>query len=191
MHIHHKTHSKNRLSQGFTLIEIIVGLVISTLAISLVATLIFPLLTRSVEPIFQIRAAEISQSVLDDVMSRRYDETTPLGGSPICSAATISCTAINALGVDAGESHRGTFDDVDDFHRFCNADNDIEDVFGDNLSLNGFTRGYTFRVCVGYDGNYNGVINQSADLNAKLITVTVTPPMQASPVTISVYRANY
>jgi len=191
MHIQHNIHSKSKLSQGFTLIEIIVGLVISTLAISLVATLIFPLLTRSVEPVFQIRAAEIAQSVLDDVMSRRYDEATPLGGSPVCSAATVSRTVINALGVDTGESHRGTFDDVDDFHRFCNADNDIQDVFGDNLSLDGFTRGYTFRVCVGYDGNYNGVINQSAELNAKLITVTVSPPMQASRVIISAYRANY
>ena len=46
-------------------------------------------------------------------------------------------------------------------------------------------------MCVGYDGNYNGVTNQAAEQNAKLITVTVTPPMQASPVVISVYRANY
>ena len=190
-HSHSFSRSKHFFSQGFTLVEIIVGLVISTLAISLVAIIIFPLLTRSVEPIFQIRAAEIAQSVLDDVMSRRYDEATPLGGSPICSAATIPCTSVASLGIDVGESHRGTFDDVDDFHHFCNADNDIEDVFGSNLSASGFTRGYTFRVCVGYDGNYNGVINQAAELNAKLITVTVTPPSQASPVVISVYRSNY
>ena len=183
--------SKILLSQGFTLIEIIIGLVLSTLSISLVATAIFPLMTRSVEPLFQIRAAEIAQSILDDVMSRRYDETTPLGGAPICSITTVPCTAIASLGVDTGESHRGTFDDVDDYHRFCNADNDIEDVFGDNLSTGGFTPGYTFRMCVGYDGNYNGVTNQAAEQNAKLITVTVTPPMQASPVVISVYRANY
>ena len=191
--IKRRTHFKSKilLSQGFTLIEIIIGLVLSTLAISLVATAIFPLMTRSVEPLFQIRAAEIAQSILDDVMSRRYDETTPLGGAPICSLATVPCTAISSLGVDAGESHRGTFDDVDDYHRFCNADNDIEDVFGDNLSTGGFTPGYSFRMCVGYDGNYNGVINQAAEQNAKLITVTVTPPMQASPVVISLYRANY
>ena len=81
--------SKILLSQGFTLIEIIIGLVLSTLAISLVATAIFPLMTRSVEPLFQIRAAEIAQSILDDVMSRRYDEATPLGGTPICSIATV------------------------------------------------------------------------------------------------------
>ena len=190
-HSHSFSCSKYFVNQGFTLIEIIVGLVISTLAISLVAIIILPLLTRSVEPIFQIRAAEIAQSVLDDVMSRRYDETTPLGGSPICSAATNPCTPVASLGIDIGESHRGTFDDVDDFHHFCNADNDIEDVFGSNLTANGFTRGYTFRICVGYDGNYNGVINQAAELNAKLITVTVTPPSQASPVDISVYRGNY
>ncbi|MGB2272436.1 MAG: type IV pilus modification PilV family protein [Pseudomonadales bacterium] len=178
-------------SLGFTLVEIIIGLVLSTLAISLVATAIFPLLTRSVEPIFQIRAAEIAHSILDDALSRRYDEASPLGGTPVCSPLTLPCTAAASLGIDAGETHRGTFDDVDDFNRFCSSDNDIEDVFGNNLSLEGFARGYTFRVCVGYDGNYNGVTNQAGELNAKLITVTVTPPMQASPVIISAYRGNY
>lgn len=180
-----------RPNLGFTLVEIIIGLVLSTLAISLVATVIFPLFTRSVEPIYQIRAAEIAQSILDDAMSRRYDETSPVGGSPVCSATTVPCTVVASLGIDSGESHRGSFDDVDDFHRFCNADNDIEDVFGNNLSVEGFTRGYTFRVCVAYDGNYNGISNQAGELNAKLITVTVTPPTQASAVVISAYRGNY
>lgn len=183
-----------RPNLGFTLVEIIIGLLLSSLAISLVATVIFPLFTRSVEPIYQIRAAEIAQSILDDAMSRRYDENSPLGGSPICSIATVSCTAVASLGADTGETDRGSFDDVDDFNRFCNSDNDIEDVFGNNLSLEGFTRGYTFRACVAYDGNYNGITNQigqAGELNAKLITIRVTPPAQSSPVVISAYRGNY
>lgn len=175
-----------RYSAGFTLVEIIVGLVISSIAVSLVATLIFPLYARSVEPIFQIRAAELAQSILDDALSRRYDEATPTGGSPPCDAA--SCTAAGALGLDGAEVNRGDFNDVDDFNIFCGPDNDAQDVNGEVIAE---LANYTVSVCVAYDGNYNGVVNEAGDTNAKLITVTVMPPVQASVVEISAYRGNY
>lgn len=183
---------KRRASFGFTLIEIIVGLVISSIAISLVATVIFPLFARSVEPVFQIRAAELAQSILDDALSRRYDEATPLGGFPACSALSIpACSSVADLGIDAGESDRGDFDDVDDFNHFCASDNAIQDAFGVDLTAADGFANFTFRVCVAYDGNYNGVVNEADEINAKLITVTVTPPVQATAIEISAYRGNY
>lgn len=186
--------NKRQASLGFTLIEIIVGMVISTIAISLVATLILPLFARSVEPVFQIRAAELAQSILDDVLSRRYDEATPLGGFPACSASTVPpCSSVAALDADAGESNRGNFDDVDDYNVFCASDNVIQDVSGVDLTdADGFAN-FMFRVCVAYDGNYNGVVNESEanEISAKLITVTVKPPVQATEIQISAYRGNY
>jgi MSHA pilin protein MshD len=177
-----------RYSAGFTLVEIIVGLVISSIAVSLVATLIFPLYARSVEPVFQIRAAELAQSILDDALSRRYDQATPAGGSPPCDAA--SCTAAGALGREGLEADRGDFNDVDDFNIFCGPDFDPQDVNGEVIAE---LDNYKVSVCVAYDGNYNGVLNEAAadEINAKLITVTVTPPVQASVVEISAYRGNY
>lgn len=184
-----------RYSAGFTLVEIIVGLVISSIAVSLVATLIFPLYARSVEPVFQIRAAELAQSILDDALSRRYDQATPIGGSPPCDAA--SCTAAGALGLDGAEINRGDFNDVDDFNLFCGTDIAAEDMIAAQ-DVNGDAiaelANYTVSVCVAYDGNYNGIVNEAGEANetnAKLITVTVTPPVQASVVEISAYRGNY
>ena len=177
--------ASRRRSRGFTLVEIIVGLVLSTVAISLVATLILPLFERSTGPVFQIRAAELAQSILDDAMSRRYDEASPVGGTPPCTVATCSAT----LGADAGEVNRGDFDDVDDFNAFCGSSNDVQDVFGNDLSA--LFNGYSFEVCVAYDGNYNGTLNEAGEIDAKVITVTVTPPIQASIVSISAYRGNY
>ena len=184
----HRHYKPRHNSLGFTLVEIIVGLVLSSIAVSLVATLIFPLFERSVGPAFQIRAAELAQSILDDALSRRYDEATPVGGSPPCSAATAPpCST--TMGFDAGESDRGDIDDVDDYNAFCASDNAVQDIFGADLS--GLFNNFSFRVCVGYDGNYNGTLNEAGELNAKLITVTVTPPQQASVVSISAYRGNY
>jgi len=121
---------------------------------------------------------------LDDAMSRRYDEESPVGGSPPCTLATCSAT----LGADAGEVDRGDFADVDDFNIFCGASNSVQDVFGDPSTL---FNGYSFEVCVAYDGNYNGTLNEAGEIDAKVITVTVTPPIQASVVSISAYRGNY
>lgn len=186
-----QTKSRNGLRQkhrGFTLVEIIVGLVLSSVAVSLVATLIFPLYERSVGPVFQIRAAELAQSILDDALSRRYDEATPLGGSPACSAITVPACSV-VMGFDAGESDRGDIDDVDDFNAFCSGNFAVQDIFGVDVSAQ--FNNYSFQVCVGYDGNYNGILNEANEMNAKLITVTVTPPQQASVVTVSAYRGNY
>lgn len=172
--------SKNN---GFTLIEIIIGLALGASALALISTLILPLFTRSVEPILQIRAAEFAQAVLDDVLSKRYAENTPVGGQPVCS----SCTAISVI--DAGEATREHFDDVDDYNAFCTPQA-IQDVFGFTLNNSDDYAGYTFSVCVGSDGNYDGTTGDGNDI-ARLITVTVNPPEPAIPVVVSAYRGNY
>jgi MSHA pilin protein MshD len=178
-----------RLS-GFTLIEIIVGLVLGTLAIAMVATLIVPLYTRSVEPILQIRAAELAQALLEDALARPFDHNTPLGGQPPCSAGgPVTCTAAGNLGPESGELDRGDFTDVDDYHRFCGGSHPIEDIEGVDLTASGVFAGYSFETCVVYDGNFDGVAD--SDMAAKLVTVTVTPPGAAAPVVASAYRGNY
>ncbi|MCH1488260.1 MAG: type II secretion system GspH family protein [Pseudomonadales bacterium] len=185
---------KRSRQAGFTLVELVVGLVISTISIAMFATLIVPLFTRSVEPLLQIRAAELAQSILEQATAYRYDENTPVGGSPPCNGlGGLSCTPSASFGTDAGEANRASFDDLDDFNAFCAADNNIQDVFGNDLTTGGSFANFSFRLCVAYDGNFNGAINEAAsgEANAKLLTVTVTPPQPASALTVSVYRSNY
>ena len=166
--------------RGFTLVEIIVGIVVGSIALSLLATLIFPLLIRSVEPIIQIRTAEYAQSIMEDVMAKRYDELTPLGGQPVCSPCSTT------LGPEAGEADRGDYNDVDDFNQFCTGTHLLQNVFGDVLDASDeYGSNYTFTVCVSYAGVIGGVDT------AKRIDIVVTPPGVATPVAISAYRGNY
>jgi len=173
---------------GFTLIEIIVGIVISGSAIAMLATLILPLFARSVEPIFYIRSAEFAQALIDDALAKPFDELTPQGGTPPCT----SCTAADSLGVEAaeGEATRDDFDDFDDYNLFCGAKFPVQDIFGVNLNATDDYANYTFTACVVYDGGYDGGADAAVS-QAKRLDVTVNPPPPALPMSFSAYRANY
>ncbi|MBT8139227.1 MAG: type II secretion system GspH family protein [Gammaproteobacteria bacterium] len=189
-----KKTNHRRHTSGFTLIEVIVGFVIGAFAIGLFTTLILPQLTRSTEPLFQVRAVELAQSILEQAAARQYDENTAVGGSPPCSSTGApACTASGSLGPDTGETNRSNFDDIDDYDAFCFADNNIQDIFGNDISASGEFARFSFRFCVNYDGNYNGTLDEAGidELRAKLLTVTVNPPRPAVPISISMYRGNY
>lgn len=169
---------------GFTLVEIIVGIVITGISLSVITTLIYPLFVRSVDPMLQVRAAEYGQAIMQDILSKPYDANAGIGGQPICSVG-LPCT--DPPGAESGEIDRGDFNDVDDYDEFCDADTDIQDVLG--VPQTAEYSSYTFRSCIDYDGDYDGVID--TDTSAKRITVTVTPPQPAVPVVITAYRGNY
>lgn len=174
------------VSYGFTLIEIVVGIVVSAIALTFLATLFFSNANRSVEPILQIRAAEFGQALMDEILSKRFDETTPLGGVPACT----TCSA--AAGFNDGES-RDEFDDVDDYNVYCAGFGDLYDAQNTNLSAPGEPfEGYQMRVCVDYDGDFDGAAD--TDINAKLITVEILLPSGAGlgdPMVFSAYRGNF
>lgn len=96
--------------RGVTLIEVVLFIVV--LAIALVAILrVFNLaVTRSVDPLIRVRAIEIAQAQLDEILSRRFDENTPVGGVPACN----STNGVTCLGITADTD----FDDVGDYHLF-------------------------------------------------------------------------
>ncbi len=173
-------------NRGFTLIEIIVGMVISAISLTMLYSLIYPQIVHSVEPMLQVRAAELGQAIVEEIIAKPYDENSPTGGVPPCSP----CTAAAAFGVDSGEAARADFDDVDDFDSYCGSPQAIEQIPG--VTPSGFA-GFRMEVCVIYDGNYDGTAD--ADEKAKRITVSVYAPARgggfASPIRFSAYRGNF
>ncbi len=173
---------------GFTLVEIVVGIVLTAFGLTLITTVFFSSPGRSVEPVLQIRAAEFGQALMDEILAKPFDENTPLGGVPACVAG--GCTAEAGFGSDAGET-RDSFDDVDDYHSYCGAGVALEDASGNPPSGGQFSN-YLMSVCVTYDGDYNGTTDTNT--NAKLITVSISPPTGAglgNPIVITAYRGNF
>lgn len=154
---------------GFSLVELVVGLVITAVALTYLSTVFFSAPERSVEPILQIRAAELGQALVDEIITKPYDENTPLGGMPHCAP----CTAAGGLGPDGGEA-RNNYDDVDDYDSYCAPAApyaNVEDALG---NVPGDFANFRMSICVSYDGDYDGVIDTND--NAKLVTVDIYPP---------------
>jgi len=171
--------------KGFTLIEIIIGIVMLSISLSIVATLIAPAEEKSADQILQVKAAELGQSLLNDISSRAFDENSDMAGGLIrCGepdATTNPCTNEANFGPDTGEGNRSLFNDVDDFHLYQNHFN------ANNQNLHQGYTNFDLLVEVTYDGLSIGLADNEA---AKKITVTVTTPL-GTAIKFATHKANF
>jgi len=179
-----------KASAGFTLLELIIGIVVFSIAMTMLSTLIMPLAQRSTEPVFQIRATKLANALLNEIGAKPYDEQSkPWLGLGRCDEA-IDCTLAGALGPDLVGStpeSRDLFDDVDDYHGLSI---DGQHLFsGDQYGDLYFD--YQLQVTVFYDGDFDG--EKDSDINsraAKLVQVAVTTPSNET-LEFAIYRSNY
>lgn len=157
-------------SRGATLLELIVFLVIIGVALTAFLNIFTQSQAGAVDPLIRVRALELAQSQIDEVLARRFDENTPIGGVPACNA--IGGATCLGIAPEAG------FDDVGDFHNFS-----------DSVSY----PGYTIQIAVTEAGSDLGLPSND---QARLIRVSVTtPPTSTSGVsdtiTLSAYKVNF
>ena len=161
-----------RRQRGFSLVELIVFIVVVSIAMVAIIAVFNQSVVNSVDPVLRIQMSELAQSQLDEILARKYDEATPSGSVPACGSAETGAVPCAGIGLDAGESLTAevSLDDVDDFHGYS------------DTPYSGFTRSVS-------------VILAGADLGipmdqAKRITVTVTAPGNQQ-LSLSTYRVNF
>ena len=165
---------------GFTLVELVVGMVVMAIALTLLSVTFFSSRGRAIDPMMQARAAEFGQALMEEILSKRFDENSPIGGQPPC---TINCTTEANFGADGAET-RKTFNDVDDYNKYCDKQYPLEDIEGNPVAA--FDDRFTMRVCVTYAP---GLTN-----NLKRIEINMYPPGVGgtqSPITLVAYRGNF
>lgn len=166
---------------GFTLVELVVTMVVISVAVLGISQALAFALSRQSDGLWQAKAVALAQSYVDEIVSRRYDEASPVGGVPPCAPAAIACTPV---GPD-GESRSG-FDDVDDYDGLD--EQPPLDVEGNPRSE---YAGYRVQVSVAYvDAAQASALGLDDTSDAKLITVSVTPPGQAT-LAFPIVRGNY
>ncbi|WP_432460151.1 type IV pilus modification PilV family protein [Agarivorans sp. QJM3NY_25] len=170
--------------RGFTLIELVVGMVVMAIALVVISSFMAPLARRSIDPVYQIRAAELGSSLMNEILTKSFDQRSDHTGGGLwrcgeASAPTASqiCTTRANYGPD-GES-RAQYNDVDDYvtdGRYITIDDslgvDLADVY----------RHYSYRVAI--DSSEHGQ-NQ-----AKRIDLWVRAPNSVD-YAFSAYRWNY
>jgi MSHA pilin protein MshD len=178
---------------GFTLVELVTGIVVLAIALSLFLAFLVPLSVRSVDPIFQVRAAELGQAYMNEIMSKSFDEESSRDGTGLrCNEVGESpCRTIDP---NSTVGNRLVFDDIDDYNninvtggQLLNSSNQaILRSDGRNLY-----EGFSVSVTTFYDDDFDGV-NDGASVigNVKLVTLTVTTP-NAEQISFSAYKTNY
>lgn len=168
--------------RGFTLVEIIVGIVVLAIALTLITSIILPAARQSVTPVYQVRAAELGQAMLNEILSKSFDEQSDRqGGQVRCGEEGVNCTDSSNFGPD--NEDRDRFDDVDDYHQLTS----IESALGEDLS-NRYPN-YTVLVDVCYSDS-SGTCGNQPDPLFKRILVTVTTP-EGQNFDFSAVRGNF
>lgn len=195
---------------GLTLIEMIATIVILSIALAGVTFSVQNAVGRSGQELIQLRAVELAQSYLDEILGKRFDENSANNGIPPCRSApnprvcTVEGPATFGFNyttpVEPGESSRGRLDDVDDYNGMDEGDGGdrpLQDAEGstrvgyDNFRIQIAVR-YTDSGAGGAEENLGApshILNY--DYDAKLITVTVTYRGLSEGFVFSAYKANF
>ena len=168
--------SRKQGQQGVTLVELVISIVIISIAMVAVLSSFGLSISRSADPLWQNKSLKLAQLYLDEILAKSYDHASPLGGVP--HVASPSCAG---LGAETGET-RATFNDVDDYNGLVDAP--PVSLIG---ALDASYARYAVSVTVSCDGTDVGA---SGNSHAKKILVQVTPPDQ-SPIAFAAYKGNF
>lgn len=116
-----------------------------------------------------ISATGIAQGMIDNILTRAYDEKTVSTG--VSSASSLS--SVGSLGADAGETNAYKFDDIDDFKNYSAVDSSTR------LS------NYNILVDVYYVVNLNPENKSLTPTFAKRIDVSVSGQYLSDTLTLS------
>lgn len=151
-----------RREGGATLFELIIFIVIVSVALLALVRAIGTGVLHSYDPVVRVKAIEQGQALLDEILSRKFADDTPTGGVPACGSASDpdGCAAIGT---------GGGYNDVGDY-----------DGYSDTSDPR-----FTVTVSVAEAG---GDLGLAAD-NARLVTVSVAAGSET--IRLSAYKVNF
>ena len=196
--------NRKNMNKGFTLVELVIGIVVLAIAMMVMNTMLISQSKDALEPVYRLRASQLGQSILQDILSRAYDQNSDhnggyyrcgeiwgdsnlwydgaawqVGGSP----TAVACSPV--YGIDSGEieGEHHNFNDVDDFiaDDFISAV-DYGDVLGNALPAQ--YNNYFVKIEVDADSI------MLAGATMKRINVTIKTP-SSEEILFSALKGNY
>jgi MSHA pilin protein MshD len=156
---------------GFSLIELIIFIVVVSVALVGVLSVMNLTTRHSADPMIHKQALAIAESMLEEIELQNF--SNPTNGYTPAATAT--------------QADRPYLDDVSDYNGFT--ESGISTITG--TAISGLSRySLTVSVTPANLGPSSFANSQISTSNAKLITVTVTDP-EGGTITLSGYRTNY
>jgi MSHA pilin protein MshD len=153
--------------KGFSLIELIVFIVVVSIALVALLGIMNQYIAGNVDPVVQERALECAQAKMDQIWGRKFDDSTPSGGLPPCGSAEAGASACTGISPEA------SFNDIGDYHN-------TNDTSWANCSID---------VTVTDAGQELG-LTATEDAQVRRITVTANSS-GGGQIVLSAYRANF
>ena len=183
---------ERRRSRGVTLVELIVFIVIVSVAVAGVLTALDIANRSSTDPMIQKQALAIAEALLEEVQLQPFTYCDPNDANAATALSAAGCTggvggandeSKLPLGPEAGETRTGAtpFDNVSDYNGFSIGPG-ITDLSGTVLPDLG---AYSASVAVA-----NQALGAVPSADGLLITVTVTGPSDTT-VVLHGYRVRY
>ncbi|MGU5715271.1 type IV pilus modification PilV family protein [Aeromonas taiwanensis] len=180
--------------RGFTLIELIVGIVLLAVALTGILGLLINQAPRAVDPVQQVRAAQLAQRLAGEILQKSFDEQSDHNGGRYRCGETVDGVIIpcsDRYGPD-GELAPYAYNDVDDFdtagnwvdaNRFSQTSAGVSRDEYPNYQVNIAVRGVDFS-----DGSFKSCTAPCSV--GKRIELQVRLP-DRSVLDFSLYRGNY
>ena len=146
------------LHRGVTLIELIISIVVLSIALLALISTMNASVGRSSNVLLEDRTVQLAQAYFDEILGKRFAEDTGVGGYPPAAICTINTE----------EGSRALYDDVDDYHGIN--EDPASQVASDFFS--GSSAGYNIAIDVSCS-NAATELGVSAN-KAKRITLTIT-----------------
>ncbi len=90
-------------SRGVTLVELLVFIVVVSIALVAFLGVFSSQVIHSVDPVARVRALEKGQALLDEILSRKFADNTPTGGIPACAPCAPIGTSAGGTDSDVGD----------------------------------------------------------------------------------------
>lgn len=72
--------SKKAMNKGFTLVELIIGIVVLAVAMMVMNTMLISQSKDALEPLYRLRASQLGQSIMQNILTRAYDQNADHNG---------------------------------------------------------------------------------------------------------------
>lgn len=169
-----------------TLIELVISIVIISIALTAILSVMSYTTARSADPMLRQQANAIAQSYLEEILLRPFCDPNDFSTDCVANCTTSACSGCSGATVEGGGPEtRATYDDVCDYGGL--SDNGARDQHGTPVGALG---AYNIGVTVDDAATLNGLNGASGQV--VLVTVAVSHATQGNVrVSLSGYRTNY